>query len=91
MEQSTQAMEKTQLNLNTFQFMIDLKGVVNIQRKKKLKGQGYLQGVIIIETLKKKKKENDYSISGKKRKQPMILLKKKSFHLFFRLIFLISF
>ena len=46
--------------------MINLKGVVNIQRKKKPKGQGYLQGVIIIETLKKKKKENDYSISGKK-------------------------
>ena len=62
MEQSTQTMEKTQLKQNTFQYMINLKGVVNIQRKKKPKWQGYLQGIIIIETLKKKKKENDYTI-----------------------------
>ena len=64
MEKGTQTMGKTQLNQNTFQFMIDLNGVkegrqvVNIQMKKKLREQGYLQGIIIIEILKKKEKEH---------------------------------
>ena len=64
MEQSTQTIGKTQLNYNTFQFMRDLSGeehqeVVNTPMKKKLREPGYLQGIIIIEILKKKDKEND--------------------------------
>ena len=54
-------MEKTQLNSNTFQFMIDLnedQEVVNTPMKKKPREQGYLQGIIIIEILKKKEKEH---------------------------------
>ena len=61
--------------------MIDLSGeehqeVVNTPMKKRLREPGYLQIIIIIEILKKKEKENDCYISGKKRKQQIILFRK---------------